>query len=153
MITGRHVLWGLIGGFGVIFIANGTFVYFAASTFPGNDVDDPYRRGLAYNETLAADRAQKAEGWAAEVLATPTGVEILLRRSGEASGSGLVIAGELRQRGEPGNDRILVFRENDPGRYRADIDLGAGRWVLQAVARNLDGTEVLRLNEPIELAP
>ena len=152
MITGRHVLWGLIGGFGVIFIANGAFVFFAATTFPGNEVDDPYRRGLAYNETLSADRAQRIEGWRADIHASPNGVEIALNREHERVG-GLVVAGELRRHGEPSNDRVLIFRENSLGRYQADTELGAGRWDLQIVARNLSGAEVLRLRDSIEIDP
>ena len=152
MITGRHVLLGLLGGFGVIFIANGAFVYFAATTFPGNEVDDPYRRGLAYNETLSADRAQRTEGWAADIRATTKGVGITLSRTDDRVG-GLVMAGELRRHGEPSNDRILIFRENSSGRYQANADLGVGRWVLQVVARDLNGTEVLRLRDSIEIAP
>lgn len=152
MITGRHVLWGLVGGFGVIFIANGAFVYFAATTFPGNEVDDPYRRGLAYNETLSADRAQRTEGWGADIRANSKGVEITLSRTDERVG-GLVMAGELRRHGDPSNDRILIFRENSSGRYQADADLGAGRWDLQVVARDLSGTEVLRLRDSIEIEP
>lgn len=152
MITGRHVLLGLVGGFGVIFIANGAFVYFAATTFPGNEVDDPYRRGLAYNETLSADRAQRTEGWGADIRAIPNGVEIALSRTDGRVG-GLVIAGELRRHGEPSNDRVLIFREESSGRYQADADLSAGRWELQVVARDLNGTEVLRLRDSIEIDP
>jgi len=56
-IEGRHVLMALIGFFGVMFLVNGIFVYFAVATFSGGDTSDPYRKGLHYNETLqAADR-------------------------------------------------------------------------------------------------
>lgn len=151
MITGRHVLWGMLGGFGVIFIANGAFVYFATTTFPGNDVDDPYRRGLAYNETLAADRAQRLNGWTADVLATTSGIEVVLQRATDEPGSGLIVAGELRRHGAPDSDRVLVFKEMSPGRYMVDTDLEAGRWELQAIARSRDGNEVLRLRESLEV--
>lgn len=151
MITGRHVLWGLVGGFGVIFLVNGAFVYFATTTFPGNDTDDPYRRGLAYNETLAADRAQRLNGWTADILASSSGIELVLQRAADQPGSGLVVAGELRRRGAPEDDRILVFKEAGAGRYVAEVELAAGRWELQAVARGRDGVEKLRLREAFEV--
>ncbi len=59
---GRHVLMSLIGFFGVMLIANGLFVYFALSTFTGSD-SDPYRRGLHYNDTVAAAERQAERGW------------------------------------------------------------------------------------------
>ena len=36
-IAGRHVLWGLIGFFGVIFAVNAIFVYAAEETFSGGE--------------------------------------------------------------------------------------------------------------------
>ena len=63
-LKGRHVLMVLCGFFGVMFIVNGFFVYFALSTFSGGDTSDPYRKGLHYNEMLAADERQAERGLA-----------------------------------------------------------------------------------------
>ena len=67
-LKGRHVLFGLVGFFGMIFIVNGIFVYFALPTFGGGETLDPYRKGLNYNETLAEAARQDQQGWSAHVI-------------------------------------------------------------------------------------
>ena len=57
-LKGRHVLMVLCGFFVVMFVVNGIFVYFALATFSGGDTSNPYRKGLHYNEMLAADERQ-----------------------------------------------------------------------------------------------
>ena len=60
-IRGRHVLIGFIVFFGLIFLVNGVFLYYALTTFGGGETSNPYRKGLHYNETLAeAARAGRA---------------------------------------------------------------------------------------------
>src|SRR4029079_15451963 len=66
-IAGRHVLWGLIGFFGVIFAVNAIFVYAAEETFSGGDTSDPYRKGLDYNATLRAAERQTERVWQTEI--------------------------------------------------------------------------------------
>ena len=66
-LRGRHVLLGLVGFFGLIFLVNGIFAYYAIATFGGGDTSDPYRKGLNYNETVA-EAARDAElGWKAQL--------------------------------------------------------------------------------------
>ena len=59
-LEGRHVLMALIAFFGVMLIANGIFVYFAVLTFSGGDTPESYRKGLNYNETIAAGASDRA---------------------------------------------------------------------------------------------
>ena len=66
-LTGRHVLIALVAFFGVMLIANGIFVYFAVATFSGGDTSNAYRKGLDYNETLAAAERQAERGWHSEI--------------------------------------------------------------------------------------
>ena len=67
-IEGRHVLLGFIAFFGVIFLVNGIFVYYALGTFGGGDTSDPYRKGLHYNDTLAEAARQADQGWKEELV-------------------------------------------------------------------------------------
>ena len=66
-IRGRHVLIGMIAFFGLIFLANGIFLYYALTTFGGGDTGSPYRSGLHYNETLAEAARAAERGWKAEL--------------------------------------------------------------------------------------
>ena len=56
VITGRHVLIGMLVFFGVILGVNGMFLYSALSTYTGVVSDEPYRKGLNYNERIEAYR-------------------------------------------------------------------------------------------------
>ena len=62
-LTGRHVLWSLIAFFGLIFAVNGYFLYAAISTYSGVVANEPYRKGLEYNQRIAADARQHELGW------------------------------------------------------------------------------------------
>lgn len=62
-ITGRTVLCGMILFFSVIFAVNGTFLYFAMSTWPGLTSSKSYEDGKKYNQLLAAAERQKPLNW------------------------------------------------------------------------------------------
>ena len=67
-VRGRHVLLGLVAFFGLIFLVNGVFIYYALSTFGGGDTSDPYRKGLHYNDTLAEAAREAEQGWDAKLI-------------------------------------------------------------------------------------
>ena len=59
-ITGRHVLLGMVGAFGVIITVNVVMAWQAVSTFPGLEVKNSY----VASQTFDAERkAQLALGW------------------------------------------------------------------------------------------
>ncbi len=66
-LTGKHVLAMLLGFFAFMLIANGFFVYFALTSFSGLSTDDPYKKGLNYNQALAAKEKQQARGWISDL--------------------------------------------------------------------------------------
>jgi nitrogen fixation protein FixH len=58
-LTGRHVLGVVVGFFAVIIALNIWFLTLAYRTFPGQVSDTPYEDGLAFNQRLAAQAAQR----------------------------------------------------------------------------------------------
>ena len=66
-LTGRHVLIAILAFFGVIFAVNGVMTYIALDSFSGLATEDAYRKGLRYNEQIAAADAQAAKGWRVDV--------------------------------------------------------------------------------------
>ena len=66
-LTGRHVLLAMLAFFGVIFAVNGAFLYFALGSHSGVVAVEPYRKGLAYNQAIAAAEAQERRGWRMEL--------------------------------------------------------------------------------------
>lgn len=132
-ITGRAVLYAMLGFFAVIFAVNGSFVYFALSSFPGVSSDDSYKEGLAYNKTLAAAKKQNALGWKSQAdLSSKDAVRIvMLGQSGKAI-SGLDVSAVLKRPAQDGLDQGLVFTESSPGHYQSPVKgLLAGRWWLE----------------------
>jgi len=131
-LTGRKVLYILLGFFGVMFLANGIFTYFAVSTFNGLVTDDSYRRGLEYDERLAAEARQKRLGWTADLNLSDRGDELRLNLAGE---NGRPVSGRLvRVRvGRPATDkfdRTVLLNETAPGTYSREISLpGDGNWL------------------------
>lgn len=55
--------WLFVGGFGIMLIANAALAIFAFDSWTGLTDSDPYRSGLAHNETLDRRAAQNELGW------------------------------------------------------------------------------------------
>ena len=62
-LQGHHVLVAFIAFFGTIFLVNGALIYEAISTHTGLVANEPYRKGLAYNERIGADERQARLNW------------------------------------------------------------------------------------------
>ena len=136
-ITGRHVLFGLIGFFGVMLIVNGIFLYYAVGTFNGFETTNAYSRGLTYNARIAADAAQESRGWTASARHDARGEKIVIEvKNRRGAGiAGLMIQGEIRRPATDRQDQKVTFKEGAPARYAIPIELAAGQWVLLAEAR------------------
>lgn len=124
-LTGRTVLVAIVGFFAVVFAVNGVFLSLALSTNTGIVAVEPYRKGLKYNERIAADERQLALGWKSDISIDArdgTLVAILSDRDGNAliGLSATVIIGRAA------SDRDDVFAsltETAPGRYEAKVSL------------------------------
>mgnify|MGYP006277809243 FL=1 len=132
-LTGRHVLFILLGFFGVLITVNSIFVFSAVKSFPGEDVPKSYLQGLSYNDTLAAREAQAALGWVAQAgtVDLPGGPALLVRLS-EADGApliGLEVQADLRGLAREDADRTLTLIPSGPGEYAARLEgVPAGIW-------------------------
>ncbi|RIA47806.1 FixH family protein [Dichotomicrobium thermohalophilum] len=131
-ITGRTVLYILVGFFGVMLVANGIFTYLAVSTFNGLVTEGSYRKGLEYDERLAAEARQERLGWNADLQLAERGGQLRFKLEGD---DGRPVSGRLvRVRmGRPATDkfdRTILLNETSPGLYTRDISLpGAGNWL------------------------
>ncbi len=139
-ISGRHVLLVLCAFFGVMFAVNGVFVYFALKTFSGGDTSDPYRKGLHYNDMLAADERQAERGWHTAVAYDENAKQLrvsLLDKAAEPL-SGLRVAVSLSRPATSKDDRHLLLKEVSRGVYAASLDLAPGNWVIALASRKPD---------------
>ena len=145
VLTGRHVLLMLIAFFGVIFAANGVFVTLAVKSFPGEEADRAYVRGLDYDDVLTARAAQGALGWRATLEDVSRdgagGARIIIAFRNDNGGpvTGLALDGALRAPASDG-DVALSFVDLGNGRHEAvGADVRAGAWDLSVAAAGADG--------------
>jgi nitrogen fixation protein FixH len=133
-IEGRHVLYGLLAFFGVMFFANGVFVYYALDTFNGLATQNAYRKGLSYNDRIAAQAAQAKRGWQ-PALRYEADRRRLMLEVNDSDGkpvAGLRVAGMVRRPATDRADRTLEMHEIAPALYAAEMDLAPGQWTVMA---------------------
>jgi nitrogen fixation protein FixH len=155
-LQGRHVLGVFLAFFGAVFLANGAMIYSALSTHTGLVANEPYRKGLAYNQRIGADERQVRLGWS-EVLAVGRDGRVTLslaERDGRAVG-GLKVEGVL---GRPATNRYdikLTLTETAPGRYEAQTAAVAeGSWLVTLEARpQADAEPIYRFRRRLWLKP
>ena len=152
-IRGRHVLIGMVAFFGLIFLANGIFLYYALTTFGGGEKGSPYRSGLRYNETLA-EAARAAERGLEGRLSYDAQAGMLSLALRDKSGepvAGLHLAASI---GRPATDRedlSAKFREIEGGFYSAELTLAPGQWVVELHSDELsrEGNPTYRLKQRV----
>ena len=136
-ITGRHVLFMLVMFFLVVLAANVAMVWAARSSFNGLTEQDAYEKGVAWNETLAREKALKDAGWKAEITAGPGEKEIRIALS-DKHGPADKVQGEVRfyRPVESGDDLSVPLEKTKiPGVYRAPARLPfPGLWEVRVHA-------------------
>jgi nitrogen fixation protein FixH len=136
-IQGRHVLAGIVAFFAFVFLVNGAMIYSAISTHTGLVAREPYRKGLHYNERIAADERQARLGWTDTVEFDRDGhVVVALADTDGRPIAGKKIAVLI---GRPSTDRQdvrLALSEAAPGRYEGKTaPLDGGSWLLALEVR------------------
>ena len=154
-LTGWHVLWIMMGFFGVMFVVNGIFLYHAITSFPGEDVKRSYLQGLDYNHTLEEKAAQDRLGWSAAAgLHDGHLVFNLVDADGRPLSAHLVTA-DLRRGASNADDLVLTLEPLGSGEYVADVsDLPQGRWDAKFMVYDATGEDIVfRASKRIILVP
>jgi nitrogen fixation protein FixH len=147
-LTGRHVLAMLVAFFTLVLAVNAYFIATALSTHTGVVANEPYRKGLKYNERIAADERQAALGWAGEIGLDSGGRRLVVRLE-DAAGApvrDLKVTAAIGRPATARGDATLELSEASPGHYEADIGLddgGAYIASIEAVDRHGAGDGVL----------
>ena len=129
--------------FGIVFVVNGALIYEAVSTHAGLVANEPYRKGLAYNERISADERQAHLGWTETLEVRRDGhvTLALAERDGRAVRS-LKVDGVLGRPATNRYDMKLAFAETAPGRYEARTTAVAeGSWLITLEARAQAGDQ------------
>lgn len=138
-LTGWHVLFIILGMFGVVISVNVYFGYKAITTSSG-EIGHAYLSGLKFNETLAARAKQSQLGWQMDLgFERGAGGDALfiatLKDKDKNPISGAVLKGKVGRPAEAKDDQILVFKEEKAGTYTAHLEkLGPGKWHFYSTA-------------------
>jgi nitrogen fixation protein FixH len=140
-LDGRGVLFILVLFFGSVFGVNFYFAARAISTYTGEVANEPYRKGLAYNDRIAAGDKQAGLGWADAVTINREGA-VSLRvegRNGKAI-DGLAVTGSIGRGATDREDHPLRFAATADGKYAAQTAaLAPGSWIVTIKAKRYGG--------------
>jgi nitrogen fixation protein FixH len=144
-ITGRHVLFAMLGFFGVIIATDAYLVYKAVSTFGGIETDNAYRKGLAYNDRIAKERAQEALGWTKDARLENGELRVSIRDQSQQGIENLQITAVMGRPATNAHDRVLTLTQVGSGEYKAPVgEVEPGIWVATMEAR-----EAGRQSDPV----
>src|SRR3954469_21229498 len=101
-LTGRKVLFMLLGFFGIVIGVNMIMMRLAIQTLPGTDVDSAYSASLAYQREIAAAQDQDGRNWKVDARihrGAAGGVTLLVeaRDEGGKPVSGLTFQGRFER--------------------------------------------------------
>jgi len=138
-LTGAKVLAILLLFFGSVFSVNALMAYYALSTFRGEVADHPYEVGLAFNNEIAAARAQEARRWRVEVAFPHDGdgkrVEVSAHDAEGSAIVGLKLIATFKAPVDASRDRAVELVERRPGVYAARVPVADGRWDFEFAAQ------------------
>jgi nitrogen fixation protein FixH len=136
-LTGRTVLFALIGFFAVVIGVNGVMMALAIGTMPGLEAEKPYQAGIGYNAEIETARAQAARNWkVTSHVRRGTGGQTVVRvEAYDATGvplPGLTVTVRLRRPTDQRADRTLWLGEGDKGIYLGDAaNVAPGAWEIE----------------------
>ena len=134
--------WLFVGGMGVVVVVNGILVYFALGTWTGLETDDHYKKGLAYNQDLAATQAQQERGWEATLTVGDQaqdgrlfGAAVTFRDIARKPLDGLTVRLRAERPTHEGYDTAVEMTPHGGGLYKGRIVLALpGQWAMRLVA-------------------
>lgn len=126
--TGRHMLFTMLGFFAVVFAANMTMVYFAASSWTGLVVKNSYVASQEFDTTTAKLEAAAALDIHPTVDFANGKLTVTLRtKAGEAVGAANVSV-TLGRPSHEGEDRTVAMTAAGNGAYEAADQRATGQW-------------------------
>jgi nitrogen fixation protein FixH len=133
-ITGRFVLFALLGFFGVVFAVNGVMIRAATSTFGGVETESSYKAGLAFKNEVAAAHRQDALKWQVSGHVARKGtdatIEIDVKDAQGQPLSSVAIEALLEHPSDARLDRHIAMTQTAPGHFVGASAVAAGQWNL-----------------------
>lgn len=142
-LTGFHVLMWVLGFFGVMFIANGFFVYYANTSWPGVEVQSPYNESQNFSSKIADARKQEDRGWQlnAQLKRRQNDVYLVIEAKDKLGNAldDLVVKAEVGRPVNEQNDQKVALAGRGEGIYQVKLGaLDPGRWRVKIEAFEQD---------------
>ena len=142
-LTGKHVLIWIFCFFGVMFIANGFFIYYANTSWPGVEVQSPYNESQNFDSKIEEARKQEARGWqlTAELKRSQNDVYLVVDAKDKLGNPlrDLTLKAEIGRPANEENDQKLELDGRGEGIYQAKLGpLDPGRWRVKIEAFEKD---------------
>jgi nitrogen fixation protein FixH len=134
-ITGKHVLFCMLGFFAVVFAVNGAMVKAATSTFGGVQTTSSYKVGLKFNHEIDAAGRQDAMHWqvAGKLTRAKTGAAVLDIAARDDKGvplAGLTATATLAHPADARRDHDVPLTRSGVGAFHGEAQAERGQWEL-----------------------
>jgi nitrogen fixation protein FixH len=134
-LTGRHVLFLLLGFFGIVFAVNGILVHAAMSTFGGVETASSYKAGLQFEHEAAVAERQDALHWQVSGKLTRDGagqavLDVTARDAGGAPLAGLTADARLAHPADERLDHDIPVSPVAAGVFHGAAQAQPGQWDL-----------------------
>jgi len=134
-LTGKHVLFCLLGFFGVVFAVNAVMVKAATSTFGGVETSSSYKAGLMFKQDVAAAEQQEALHWQvsgklARNSDGQTVLDISARDAKDAPIAGLTAQARLAHPANEQLDHVIALGRTAAGQFHGTAQARPGQWEL-----------------------
>ena len=154
-LTGRHVLFCLLGFFGVVFAVNAVLVKAATSTFGGVETSSSYKAGLMFEQDVARAGRQDDLHWqvGGKIARDKAGEAVLDISARDAKGiplTGITAQARLAHPADERLDHMIALDRTNAGLFHGEAQAQPGQWEL-IVDLYRDEMRVLRSRSRVTL--
>lgn len=154
-VTGRTVLFWLVGFFALVIGVNAVMVKAATSTFGGVQTSSSYKAGLTFKHEIAAAEQQSALNWRVDgkLVHDKAGGTILDIAVRDAKGNpvtGLAAVAHLEHPADARRDHDVQLSLIGAGQFHGATAAPAGQWEL-VIDLERDGERVFRSRSRVTL--
>lgn len=153
-LTGRAVLFWLLGFFGLIFAVNGVLVRAATSTFAGLETSSSYKAGLMFRQELDSAERQAALHWRVDGKLVDKGgqavLDITVRDAKGVAVTGLTAQARLAHPATDKLDHDVSLGRVGAGAFHGAVEAAPGQWEL-ILDLDRDGERVFRSRSRVTL--
>jgi nitrogen fixation protein FixH len=134
-LTGRHVLFCLLGFFGVVFAVNAVLVKAATSTFGGVETSSSYKAGLMFEQDVARAERQDDLHWqvGGKIARDKAGEAVLDISARDAKGiplTGITAQARLAHPADERLDHMIALDRTNAGLFHGEAQAQPGQWEL-----------------------